>query len=1159
MINTDFLKKFYLFKLVKRYSTKTFAVLLMLFVTLQVYGQAPITITGTVVDEQGEAIIGASIMPIGENTGTITDLDGNFTLTAKPQGSLKVTYIGYVSQTVEIKNRSSIKITLKEDNKVLDEVIVVGYGTQRVKDLTGAATAVKMDELENLPGASIVDALAGQVVGLNVSRSSGRPGSVGTFTVRSPAPILEGGSGNRSPLIVIDDVVQVDMEGYPDMSAFNMLDHSEIESITVLKDASAAIYGSRASNGVILVKTKRGKVGAPQISYSTKLDLADAVGHVKMMDAYDVGIFTNRLLRQTDANKGGNNSQYMYSADELAAMEQMNYNWLDKAWSSSLSHRHSLNLSGGSENATYFAGLSYQNQGANLGDLEDYDKWTFRTGTEIKVANGLKLSASVAGYNNKKVAGNNNPGISDGSWGRRAGSDGDYIILRHMPQYMPWSVNIETKPGVNEDVWISPYVGPHAANNANNITALSAWNFFANRESGSKKITEENGYNANFTLTYDVPFIKGLSLKGTYSLSYNNSFNENIQSYYTLARAKYTYQEGLHLVNSSTMDQLGWELKEYPNASSTASIVYNKRISKSEQMNFMISYDKKIKDHSISAVGVVERGESSGSSEQLTYKNPFKNYNGTSITAGDLQTGQADTYLKKYESASLSYIGRLNYKYQDRYLAQFLIRTDASTKFAPENYWGTFPSGSIGWVVSEEGFFKDSKVAKYLDYLKIRYSLGLTGKDNVAAWSWLNYYAYNSGLGFGKEGGENVNGLTPSATPNRNIKWDETVKANYGIDFNILDNRLSATVDYFHDKTRDLIMIPYTSSNPIYIGASIPPYNYGSSTNWGWEFSLRWNDKINQSLFPKMGPIKYSVGMDYSTSWYKVNKGQDPVFTYPASMNNESSATGYRWPDNTYGLKVWKNTSTKDGILRTDEDVQKYWQYLKDLAVAHTGNPNAEPSYLGTGIGSDAPKNIYKGMLAYQDLAGGIDHENKTIGGPDGAVSTTDGQDYAKLASNRTHGINTKLGVQWGDFSWSAQIVTRWGGFAAIDYGESQTINSTRMIWSQPVYANDMYDPTDNPNGKYPSMAVDGAWNMHSDFWQVSSLRCFVRNMTFSYSIPKYLLKQSGIDRVQVSVTGDNLWDFYNPYPKKYRNMYDNATKAYPTLRTWTFSLNLTF
>lgn len=1114
-------------------------------------------VTGKVLDENGEPIIGASIKVNGTNLGTITDFDGNFTLNDVPSGkTITVSYIGYQNQTIEPKGNSPLTIKLAEDTKLLDEVVVVGYGTQRVKDLTGAATNVKMDEIIDLPGASLVDALAGQVVGLSVNESSGRPGATGSFTIRQPMSFDESDSNFNQPLIVIDDIVQVDENGEPSMTAFNMLDQSEIESMTVLKDASAAVYGARASAGVILVKTKRGKQGKPSISYSAKLDFSDAVSHAKVMNAYELGVFTNRMFDATDRIKENNNmSIYKYSDEELERMKSLNYDWLDRAWHSALSQRHALNVQGGSENVTYFAGITYQNQDTNLGDVQDFDKWTFRAGGEINVAAGLKLSASISGYNTDKTDVNDQAKIGRGPWG--PSSTNDYLGLLHMPKYIPVDRQI-TDPSTGELTthFISPWNGPHTVNTSTDATAgdgINMWNFFANEASGARKNNEQNGYNANFSLSYDVPFIKGLSLKGTYSISYDNTFNNEIGAYYQLARANNTNDEGMHLLG----DYSTWSILNYgdPNGSTLGNkptVTYAKSTSKTEQMNFTINYARTFGQHDVSGTFVIERAEGEGHEEQLYYQGPGQSFNGTSGTSGTLSSNGSQTYFKKYESGSMSYIGRFNYKYGERYLAQFLFRADASTKFAPENYWGFFPTGSFGWVVSEENFFKKSKLADYVDFLKIRYSIGKTGKDNVAAWTWLQIYNISptSGLGFGSLGGQPTLGAQINGTVNRDIKWDTTIKNNIGIDVNLLKNRLTLSTDFYYDKTKDLIMSITDSETPIYIGAALPKVNYGKKDAYGWEISVRWNDQIQQSLIPSWGPIKYGIGVDYSISWNKTVLGQEPSFDYPGYIENESSWTGYRGMGHAWGFKVWKGTSGGDGILRTQEDIDNYWQYLTDLATA----AGTTPSYLGI----ESREEMELGMLAYQDLRGDIDTENKTIAGPNGRVSNDHAEDYAQLANNRRHGINTKLNLSWGDFSWSAQISTSWGGYHRIDIEETGVGNSD-FIWSQFSIVKDMYDPVSNPDGKYPSMAVSNAWNYDSDFWQVSSFRMYVRNMRFSYNLPKKWTSKIKVERLQVSLTGNNLWDFYNPYPDHYRNMYDDTTTGYPTLRTWTLGVNLTF
>ncbi len=1113
-------------------------------------------ITGVVFDESGEPIIGANVKVVGATGGAISDIDGKFHLTVAAGNKIEVSFIGYRSQIVSIHSQKVLKIVLQEDSRLLDEVVVVGYGTQRVKDLTGAASNVKVNEILDTPGASLVDALAGQVAGLSVSQSSGRPGSTGSIQVRQPMS-FDGSSSFNHPLIVIDDVVQVDENGEPTMGEFNRLDPSEIESMTVLKDASAAVYGARSSAGVVLVKTKRGTVGSPKISYSGKFDFSDAVSHAKTMNAYETGIFTNRMFNQLDKKNGNDNySIYKYSDDELSLMKNLNYDWLDRAWHSSFSQRHSLSVNGGSERATFYAGATYQNQGNNLGNVQDYNRWTFRTGGEVKVFAGLKLSASVAAYNSNKTGVNPQAKINSGPWGNQSSSQ-DYPMLRHMANYIPIETQI-IDPITNQykSYYVSPWVGPHAVNTSTDSNVgggYAVWNFFANEASKARTTDEENGYNANFSLTYDIPFIKGLSVKGTYAVSYNNSYLNSVGDYYTLARAGNTNKEGLHLIGTNTE----WNYINYgdPNGTDVAKkpgVVYAKSTTKTEQMNFMVSYNRMFGKHDVSAVGVIERGESEGHDQRQAYRGIGNSYNGVSNTSGTLNPDGNETYFRKYESGSLSYVGRANYKYDNRYLAQFVIRADASTKFSPENYWGIFPTGSIGWIMSEESFFRNSKVVRFIDFLRLRYSLGKTGKDNVAAWSWLQIYNISStgGLGFGEIGGQPTFGANINGTANRNIKWDTTIKQNVGVDINVFDNKFTISTDFYYDKTKDLIMFIADNEEPIYIGAKLPAINYGKKDAWGWEISANWNDAIQQSILPSWGAIRYGIGMNYSISWNKTVLGQDPTFDYPAEVNEKSSWTGFRGPCEVWGLKTWRNTTTGDGILRTQADIDNYWQYLSDLAAT----AGTTPSYLGI----TSKDKMQLGMLAYQDINGDIDTANKTIAGPNGVISRDHGEDYVKLANNRIHNINTKLNFQWGDFSWVAQISTSWGGFNSIGQGVSQSIGNNELIWAQFAYMNDMYDPDNNFYGRFPSMAA-GNTMLQSDFWQVSSFRMYIRNMTFGYSLPKQLLQKISVDRLQFTLTGNNLWDFYNPYPKKYRNMYDSDRTDYPTLRTWTLGVNLTF
>ncbi len=1100
--------------------------LLMLFcyfmLATAMHAQQQVTVKGNVTDEAGAAIIGAAIKC--GSTGTVSDIDGNFSLNVPSNATIQVTFLGYLQQTVKVEGKTSLFIVLKEDAQSLDEVVVVGYGSQRIKDVTGSIVPVDMAKISDLPVSSLTEALQGHIPGLSIIPGTGRPGDNPTLGIRQQVNMSKDG-GNSLPLIVIDDVIQVDASanGQPTLEQFNMLDPSEIESITVLKDASAAIYGSRASQGAIIVKTKRGKEGTPQISYSGKFEIKDAVGHTKTMSAHEYGIFSNRFLRATGATEPNK----FFSDSELEEMKSLNYNWLDKAWSSAFTMSHSLNVSGGSKKATYFAGVTYYDQGANLGD-QDYNKWTFRVGTDIKLSSYFKISASLSGNNGRQEKSYTKVGnINDSSYGSRLGGENvDYGIMAHMPKYIPWSQNID-----GQEYWVSPALGPsQIANNANVANQMAAFNYFAWMKNGSKSINETFSYNANFSLQYDLPFIPGLSIKASYARSHGAVKSEQTQLPFTLALARGTNTEGGHLY-SSVKD---WIIAENDKNSR---VLYTDDISKNEQLNLYLDYNAKFGLHTIGAMVSVERAESEYTTRRLYYESPIPGgYIGGSSSAGTLIKDHS--YSKFSERGALSYLGRVNYNYDGKYLAQFLFRADASTKFAPENYWGFFPTLSLGWVISEENWFKEN--INWLDYLKIRASVGKTGKDNVAAWRWLQLYGFTAdkGMQFGNNGGTYGSALEPRGTPNRDVHWDKTLKYNLGLDFNFLKNRLHVGWDAYFDRSTDvLISLAGMEGVPIHVGGGFAEENYGAFDNWGTEFNINWRDKV--------GEVSYNIGVNFSIDNNKVKKYPEAGIGYPS---DNATRVGHSSIFPEWGLLTWKGTSSGDGMLRTDGDIDAYWNYLTELATAAGTTPLF--------FGGDKSQ-LKKGMLVYQDLHGDLNTEDGTLAGPNGRI--VEKEDYTKLVDKKKkHGFTTNLAASWRGISFSTQIATSWGGYESIDY-INQLDRSNNMLWSHASYMTDMYDETENVNGKYPNVAHYRYNQYKSDFWKVSTFRCYIRSMSIGYAIPRHLIKRIGIESAKLNLSGHNLWDFHNPYPNKYRNMYDNAAVGYPTLRTWALGVNLTF
>lgn len=1097
--------------------------LLLLSVSCSLFAMSQnIVVKGKVTDRQtGKPVENVTVKVKNNTITTVSDAEGNFSIKVpSPESVLTFTSVGYLINEVKA-GTGQLNIRLTQSDSKLDEVVVVGYGSLKAKELTSSAVPVDPKKLEDLPTSNITEALRGMVPGLNVTGGNERPGVNATLSIRQQFGWGKDGS-SPLPLIVIDDVIQLDPStGLPSLDQFNLLDPSEIESITVLRDAGAAIYGARGSQGAIVVKTKRGKIGAPKITYYGKFEYNDAVSHIKTMNAYDYGIFANRFGRAA-----GWSNDYFFDSTELQQMKTLNYDWRKEAWKAAGAMQHSLTVSGGSDRATYFAGASYYTQSANLGS-QDYNRWTFRAGTDVKVVNNVKLSATVSANNFSLEKSFTKVSINDGGYGIN-NEQNDYVLLAHMPKYIPWHYNVD---GV--DQWVSPALGPNRVQkNPAGQNNISGWNYFALLNNGSKTTSTDFSYNTNFSLQYDIPFIKGLSLRGSYGLSYSSDNSEQDMMPQLLAAAQNTASAGTHLYDPTTTT---WKVAENTRG---ARVAYIDDIGKLQQSNFYINYDNSFGLHHISALASVERGEQFYSKRFIIYDNPISGgYNGASSSAGTLNV--SNTYVTPVEGGNLSYLGRVNYSFNDKYLVQFLFRADASTKFAPANYWGFFPSLSAGWVVSKEDWFSDK--LPWVNYLKIRASIGKTGNDNLKPWRWVQLYNYaaDKGMEFGSNGGTLGSGLTADATPNPNVTWDRTIKQNYGVDFSVFRNRLSVSVDRYLDHISNMLtQMAGMVGVPISVGGAFAEQNYSSVTTWGTEISATWKDHV--------GDFDYSIGVNYGTGDNKVTKYIPVAFDYPANITRQE---GYSTIRPYWGFLTWKGTSAGDGLLRTDADVDAYWQYLTDLAT----KAGTTPSYLG--ITDKA--SIKPGMLAYQDIAGPLDANNKTIAGPDGRVAA--GQDYARLKDkNKGQGFATNLNVSWKNISLSAQIATSWGTYNRIDYVKQGT-SSGQILWSHESYLTDMFDPVDNPNGKWPNLYYYSQNGYSSDFWQISSFRSYVRSLVVGYSLPKNIANKMRMQSLRVTLAGYNLWDFYNPYPDKYRNMYDDPTTGYPTLRTWSLGINAGF
>lgn len=1082
--------------------------LLAFLLVFQAQAQNSQTFNGVVVDENNEPVIGASIKVLDTNTGTITDLDGKFTVSVPANGKIEITYLGYLPQT--ISDFSNTRIVLKEDLMQLEDVVIVGYGVQKKAHLTGAIATLDPAEINDLSVGNLGESLKGLIPGLSVSGGNTRPGETARLAVRqadviTSFSVVSGYTPEYDPIYVIDGFIT-------DLNAFNNLDATMIESISVLKDGAAAVYGSRAGNGVILVTTKRGKEGKPKISYTGQFGFTDEVSRPDMLNAYDYGKIWNGVRAADPKSKPWDSERDLFQADELEAMKSLNYDPLDREWSTGFTQKHGINLSGGSQNANYFAGITYYTQDGNLGDI-DYERWTYRAGADVKVSNWFKASLQVSGdYAERNSAyskvGGENPQT-------------DYNTLLTHPRYMP--EYIDGKPiaryGVtNSEVNVSQYYHYQEVQNLGNYSKSMPQNMVINS-----------------ALEYDFgwsEYLKGLKVRFTYSKGISTNKGNQYATNYTL----YTIPERKGHLYTGDYTEKDFEAKIIDNGN------FLRRTSDRSdnyQMNFIVSYGRTFGEHTVNGLFSIEKSESEYENLDGMVTDPYSFTNGQSNTA----TGTHTTSFGRRESGTLSYIGRLNYAYADKYLFEFLIRSDASTKFAPENYWGVFPSVSAGWVISQEDWFKNS--VSWVDHLKIRGSYGLTGRDNIKAWQWSKTYSLNDDKGpiFGTSGAGTNSGThigIPDESFNRNAKWDQSYKGNFGIDMNVLNGRLGFNLDGYYEWNREVFISRPGSEVPSTVGTRPAAENYGEIDAYGVELSMNWRDKIGKDF-------KYSIGVNTGYQDNEVNK-----LAWPTPIKINDIHPGGRKDVGSWGLECL-------GMFRSYQEIEEYFEKYNIT------------NYLGK-----TKDEIHPGMLIYKDIRGEQSADG-IYAGPDGKIDTEN--DIVRI-SNRSnpYGVTFNLKAEYKSISFSAQIGGSWGGYSfvpdkarsissltstASGYDVMQFTNlpsfwaDNMFVYKDVLDANGNVVAEANRNAKYPNLHYSLNSNT-STFWKISGTRWTLNNITFAYTLPKQFVNKLGVENCRLNLTGQNLLSFFNPYPDNFMDPLQSYG-SYPTLRKFTLGVNLTF
>lgn len=1052
------------------------------FCTLSTFAQTR-TITGTVVSsDKNEPLVGVTIQVKGNTTAAQTDVNGKFAIKITNQQNVVLTikYVGYTYQEHTLRvgeNNLDVKLVASTEN--LEDVVVVGYGTQKKTHLTGSIAQVNLKAIEDIPSTNLAATLRGQLPNIGVSGGSDRPGNNAVITIRNP--VFYAKDGRTEPLYVIDDIFRTS-------SDFNLLDPTEVESLTVLKDAAAAIYGIQGANGVIVVRTKRGKAGAAKISYSGSYGLSDAVMLPKMMNGVQQANYLNDNLQVANNFGIKPNGDYTnpttgattritayYTPDELAHFANNNYDHLKDAWQTSYITRHALNVSGGSEKATYFAGGSYTQQNSNF-DGVNTNKLTFRASSDVKVANGLKVSTSVSGAlgNNKRYY------FKQGS----ESLNNDFISLQAIPQFRPMYYN-----------------GLPVLQSSNTGTTEGA-HFFEVQRLNNYTLQRTTVLNFLASIEYEIPRVKGLKATLSYNRNLNNDFSKQYGSRYLL----YNF-EGLgdnkHIVGGNTIGT--------PITARNGDIVrFTPGYLDVYQFNGNITYANKFGKHDISAIALFEQNGTQGESLQAYREGTLLGgYDNMNFATGQQVTDQASGRITNF--GRLAYAARLNYAYDNKYLVEVSLRADANNNFAPGKEYGFFPSASLGWVISEEGFFKDK--VKFVDFLKVRGSLGLLGNDSSKPFLYQENYKLETGKS-AVFGGNNDRGLSfaPNvAIANANTRWDDNLSTNFGIDAQFLKNRLSLTVDGFFAH-RSNMLTQLSSSAAATIGVAPPTENFASINTFGYEISLGWRDKIGKDFTYNFTP--FLAWMDNKA--LNIDQPVADIGTY-LDKNGYSSDRGF------FGYHYV-------GMWRTQAEADAF-------AVAN-------PGYTIKG------QKPMAGMLYYKDVRGPRDASGKFTA-PDGKINEED-QDYITNKQDNHYSLGLNFGGGYRGISLAVSMGMSFGGQGSYE-GDARK-QATATI-NRPEFWSDHWTP-ENINAKFPSPYYKDTYDLPSSFWYVSSYTFRINNINLGYSIPASFTKKLGIGSAKAFLVATNPINFYNPF--SYR---DNGTpyNVYPNLKTVSLGLNVGF
>lgn len=862
-----------------------------LFISSGLIGQAKL-VTGVITDGQ-EPLIGATVQVKGTGSGTVTDFDGNYELEVENNKSILVfSYTGYSPQEIVVGSQTVINVTMTTNSEVLEEVVVVGYTTRKKGELTGSVSTVNNEEIERTTNKDIAKSLSGKVPGLIVVDRGGYPGDTDlTLLIRGKSTL-----GNNAPLILID--------GIP-AESFSHLSPQDIESLSVLKDGAAAIYGARAANGVILITTKRGKSGKPVINLSSSYNLSSFSATPTLMSSEQYAIYRNEAAERNGVELPFTQEQINNYANSNDPIRFPSTDWSDLTFADySPEWRNTISVSGGSDNVNYFVSGDHIDQVGiyESGDLR-FKQYQLRSNIDVKLHETFKVGVDLSG----RFGDRNEPGVDAG------------FIYKHIYTNEPTEVG----------VYPNGLAGWGGENGANPLIMSSNESGFVNRI--------DNNLRTKLSFDWTLDWItEGLSVQGYAGI---RNWVTDTKSWYT-PWTVYTFQEG----TNEYVPQPGFSQRGNQRILRETFWKFNELM-----LNATVHYNRTFQNHTLRGFIGTERF----TSEQRTFwaeRKDFPSDNHPELFAGSDEGQISDGGSAEW--ARLNYFGSLSYDFDKKYFLDLTLRHDGSSNFGTGNRFGTFPGVAVAWSIGEESFLDATD--DWLSALKLRASWAIMGNDRIPPFQYLTRYNFGGPTNaaqpnyytFGTNG-IRYNGYTSANVPNPDITWETADMKNVGLSFALLDYKLTGDINYFYQKRED-ILIARNASVPDAAGITLPQENLGKVDNFGWEFQLGWKDNI--------GELNYNIGANLTQAKNEVvfldeaanvpdqlkREGfpMDSYIVYPTAGifqdQAQVEATAVKRPGTVEGEPIYLDTNG-DGVIDAGDRIRVYSSNVPEIQYGIAG------------------------------------------------------------------------------------------------------------------------------------------------------------------------------------------------------------------------------